>query len=128
MSNYRDYLKQIEELTRKAEAARREETAAAIADIKQKIRQFGLTAEDVGLAARAPRGATKTAASRGAAKGPGRKAATRKGAPSAQKGVKRKVKYRGPEGQPWSGVGRKPVWLVDALAAGRTLEEFAVQQ
>ena len=135
MSNYLDYLKQIDELTKKAEAARREERGAAIADIKAKIKAFGLTAEDVGLVERASRGRAPSPATRGGARkeaagkagGPGRPAG-RKGKPSPMKGVKRKVKYRGPEGQPWSGVGRKPVWLVDALAAGRTLEEFAVQQ
>jgi DNA-binding protein H-NS len=137
MSNYHDYLKQIEELTKKAETARREETTAVIADIKQKIKQFNLTAADIGLAAREPRAnakgtATKTAAAKSGAPakaagrkraGPGRPAGT----PSAQKGVKRRIKYRGPDGQAWSGVGRKPIWVTEALAAGRTLEDFAVQ-
>jgi DNA-binding protein H-NS len=37
------------------------------------------------------------------------------------------VKYRDPEtGKGWSGRGRQPVWLVEKLNAGRTLEEFAV--
>jgi DNA-binding protein H-NS len=58
----------------------------------------------------------------GSAAGPGRK-----GTPSPQKGVKRRVKFRGPDGQAWSGVGRKPVWVVEALAAGRSLEEFAAE-
>ena len=124
MSNYQEYLKQIEELTKKAETARKEEVSAAIADIKAKIKAFGLTAADVGLEPKKPREAAKAAAPAKAAakKGPGRKAG-----PSAQKGVKRKIKYRGPAGQPWSGVGRKPVWVVEALASGKALEEFAVQ-
>ncbi|MBP9528062.1 MAG: H-NS histone family protein [Laribacter sp.] len=38
------------------------------------------------------------------------------------------AKYRNPEnGQTWSGRGRKPSWITDLLAQGRTLEEFAVQ-
>jgi DNA-binding protein H-NS len=41
--------------------------------------------------------------------------------------VKRRIKYRGPAGQAWSGVGRKPLWVAEALAAGRSLEDFAVQ-
>ena len=78
----------------------------------------------MGLEPKKPREAAKAAAPAKAAakKGPGRKAG-----PSAQKGVKRKIKYRGPAGQPWSGVGRKPVWVVEALASGKALEEFAVQ-
>jgi DNA-binding protein H-NS len=127
MSNYQEYLKQIEELSKKAEAARKEETSSVIADIKAKIKAFGLTAEDLGLEVKKTRG-------RPAKAGPGRPAAAKKesaparrGRPSAQKGIKRKIKYRGPEGQAWSGVGRKPVWVVEALAAGRTLEEFLAE-
>jgi DNA-binding protein H-NS len=35
-------------------------------------------------------------------------------------------KYRGQNGELWSGRGRKPLWLVTALANGATLEQFAV--
>ncbi|MEN9313775.1 MAG: hypothetical protein RIS35_168 [Pseudomonadota bacterium] len=136
MSNYIEYMKQIDELTKKAEAARKEERGAAIADIKAKIKAFGFTADELGLVEKAPRGrppadgpgrgAGKKAAAK-KADGPGR-AVGRKGKPSPLKGVKRKVKYRGPAGQPWSGVGRKPVWVTEAIAAGKTLESFAVSE
>jgi DNA-binding protein H-NS len=38
-----------------------------------------------------------------------------------------KVKYRNPANfsQTWSGTGRKPAWLVEALASGKTLEDLA---
>jgi len=37
-------------------------------------------------------------------------------------------KYRDPEsGQTWVGRGKRPTWLVNALAGGRTLESFAAQ-
>ena len=35
-------------------------------------------------------------------------------------------KYRGPNGELWSGRGRKPNWLMTQLASGATLEQFAV--
>jgi DNA-binding protein H-NS len=78
-----------------------------IADIKQKIASFGLTAQDLGLSASA--GGTRKKA----------------GGSSAKKvGV---VKYRGPNGETWSGGrGRKPQWVVNALAAGKSLDEFLV--
>jgi DNA-binding protein H-NS len=46
-----------------------------------------------------------------------------KGKPKAEE---RLVKYRNTAepSQTWTGMGRKPGWLVEALAAGRTLEEF----
>ena len=39
-----------------------------------------------------------------------------------------KVKYKNPDNpsQTWSGTGRKPSWLVEALASGKTLEDFEV--
>jgi len=129
MSTYHDYLKQIEELRGKAESARREETAAVIADIKAKIKLYGLSAQDLGLGEKKSRGRPAKAApaekpAAAAAKKPGRKA--RGG--TAQKGVKRRIKYRGPEGQPWTGVGRKPGWVVAALAEGKTLADFEIKQ
>jgi DNA-binding protein H-NS len=41
---------------------------------------------------------------------------------------KRSIKYRNTDNhqETWTGRGRKPTWLVDALAAGRDLEDFAV--
>ena len=57
------------------------------------------------------------------------------GAVSGQDKAAREVKPRGPvaakyrdeaTGKAWSGRGLKPTWLREALAAGRTLEEFAV--
>lgn len=37
-------------------------------------------------------------------------------------------KYRHPENAEitWSGRGRKPAWIVEALAAGKSLEDFAI--
>jgi DNA-binding protein H-NS len=45
-----------------------------------------------------------------------------------RKGEERPVKYRNPgnESQTWTGMGRKPGWLVEALAGGRKLEEFTI--
>lgn len=36
------------------------------------------------------------------------------------------IRYRSPEGQTWTGRGRTPSWLVDAMANGATKEQFAV--
>ena len=36
------------------------------------------------------------------------------------------TKYRGPNGEEWSGRGLTPRWLSALIAAGRTKEEFAV--
>lgn len=41
---------------------------------------------------------------------------------------KRNIKYRNTEdsNETWTGRGRKPTWLVEALAAGKNVEDFAV--
>lgn len=109
MPTYLELKDQAEKLMAQAEQLRQKETEDAIADIKAKMKAYGLTPQDLGFAAigggngrRAPRG-------------PGAKSA----APA---------KYRGPNGESWGGGrGRKPQWVVKALAQGRKLEEFEVR-
>ena len=40
----------------------------------------------------------------------------------------RTVKYRNPAdlSQTWTGTGRKPAWLAEALTSGQTLEDFKI--
>lgn len=105
MATYLELKEQAEKLLAQAEKVREQEIADTIADIKRKIEAYGLTAADLGLA-----------------KGPGGPGASR------AKGPKSAIKYRGPNGEPWSGGrGRKPQWVVEALKSGRNLEEFAVK-
>ncbi|TFZ03843.1 H-NS histone family protein [Ramlibacter humi] len=121
MTTYLELKQQAEKLMAEAEQLRRQEIEQVIAELKAKIKAYGLTARDLGLAqAASPRAAAparkKAAASaKPATKGRGRAKST---APA---------KYRGPNGETWSGGrGRKPRWVVQALAEGRKLEEFAV--
>lgn len=103
MATYLELKEQAEKLLAQAEEMREQEIADAIAQIKEKIRLYGLTAEDLGLA-------------RG---GPGRSA--------RGKAAAAPIKYRGPNGETWSGGrGRKPQWVTQALKQGRKLEDFAV--
>ena len=47
--------------------------------------------------------------------------------PKGKKAI-RPAKYRNPDNdtETWTGAGRKPTWLVEALASGGKLEDFAV--
>lgn len=109
MATYLELKEQAEKLLAQAEQIRQQETEQAIADIKAKMKAYGLTARDLGFA---------SGSSAGAKRAPRRAS----GAPSAP------PKYRGPNGETWSGGrGRKPQWVVDALAKGRKLEEFEIK-
>lgn len=104
MATYLELKEQAEKLLAEAEKMREQEIADAIAEIKEKIRAYGLTAEDLGFAR----------------SGPGRGARSRNAAPV--------IKYRGPNGETWSGGrGRKPQWVTEALKQGKKLEDFAVK-
>ena len=113
MATYLELKEQAEKLLAEAERVREQEISDAIADIKGKIELYGLTAADLGLA----RNTGGPGASRGRpAKSAGKSAS------------KSPIKYRGPNGETWSGGrGRKPQWVVQALKDGRHIEEFAVQ-
>lgn len=62
----------------------------------------------------------------GRKRGPGK----RKGAAGAKPGGKLPPKYRNPANpeQGWSGHGRRPQWVLDHLAAGKPLEELAIEK
>ena len=47
--------------------------------------------------------------------------------PRGDIGAKRAAKYRGPNGEEWSGRGRMPNWLAALEAEGRGREEFLIQ-
>ena len=47
--------------------------------------------------------------------------------PRSDIGIRRAAKYRGPNGEEWSGRGRTPNWLAALEAEGRGREEFLIQ-
>lgn len=51
--------------------------------------------------------------------------------PKKQKGSKagstRPAKYRGPNGELWAGVGRKPGWMEEAIKNGATQDSFLIK-
>lgn len=98
MSRYKELQEQIAALQKQAEEARKQEMASVVAEIKAKMAEYGITMEDLESAVRG------------------------KGRRKASSGV---AKYRNPAtGEQWSGKGRKPGWLVQALEQGRSMEEF----
>jgi len=96
----RDVLAKIKKLQAEADALRRKEANHVIESIREAIETYGLTAADFGLA------------------------------PQQHKrlsGKKRELPVTSGDKQSsiWSGRGKKPVWLTEALAHGQPLAEFA---
>lgn len=95
MKTYQAVRAQIAKLEREAEELRRQELKNIIAQVRQAIADYGLTAADLGLAGR------------------GRKAVGRQ-ARAARRTVG-EAKYRDPKsGQTWTGRGRPPAWIAQA--------------
>jgi DNA-binding protein H-NS len=98
MATYKELKAQAEALLKQAETARRAEISAVVAEIQARMREYGITIDDL-------KGGAKKGKSRGAVA----------------------AKYRNPAtGDSWSGRGRAPRWLADAMAKGRSKEEFRV--
>lgn len=118
--SYEQVLKRIETLKAEAEKLRRKETADVVARIRDAIAHYELSAADLGLAP--GRAAAAKPVVRKA-----RKAGGRKGAGKGKGTGTVPVKYRDEAGHTWTGRGLHPVWLREAIAAGRTLADFAVK-
>ena len=102
MTTYKELLLQRGELEQQINDAWKREAKEAISQVKRLITDYSLTASDCGF---------------------------RSGgdvAPVERVRTPAPVKYRGPEGQTWSGRGRAPNWLVAMEAQGRHKDAFLV--
>ena len=116
MSNLIDLQSQIEKLQKQADDLRAKEFDKTVQDIIAKMRAFGITAKDLKLVGfrRA-----KTDAGSGAKMSRGKAKRTKSGTVAA--------KYRGPNGEAWSGRGLPPRWLASLVAQGQKKEDFAIK-
>ena len=115
--SYAQVVKQIEALQAEAEKLRRAEIEGVVARIRDAIKAYNLTAADLGLSAK-PGRRSKAA---GVANPFGKRRSGKAGkGPSV-------VKFRNDSGGEWGGIGKRPQWLRDALAAGKQLSDFAVR-
>jgi len=98
---YMQIQKQIEQLQKQADALRSTEVKGVIERIKVAIAHYGLTAAHLGL-------------------GPG----TRSPKSAGKRPAKASAQFSDGDDNNWSGRGPRPRWLRDALAAGRSIDEF----
>ena len=118
MSNLIDIQSQIEKLQKQASEIKAKEFQSTIQDILAKMQAFGITVKDLQNAK--PTKSAKVVRGKKAA-GPGKLPKVGKRA-----GVAVAAKYRGPNGETWSGRGLTPKWLAALIAQGQSKESFAV--
>lgn len=100
--SYEELMGKAQAIMARAERIRRAQKAGVIAEIREKMNVFGITAEELGAAG-----------------------TSRKGAAGAK--AKAEPKYRGPNGELWSGgPGRRPDWVKAVAAAGGDIEQYRI--
>lgn len=99
MATYQELKAQAEALLKQAEAARRAEIASVVADIQARMKEYGISIDDL-------RGGAKKGKPRGAVAAKYKNAAT---------------------GETWSGRGRAPKWLADEMAKGKSKDAFLIK-
>lgn len=110
---YTQIQRQIETLQKQAEKLKANEISGVVERIKVAIAHYGLTAEQLGY------GGGKSSSGK-----PKREInKTTSGSPKSA----RSVAYGDGNGNVWGGRGPRPRWLRDAIAAGDTLEQFAIK-
>lgn len=118
MSNLIDIQSQIEKLQKQASEIKAREFDKTVQEIRAKMEAFGITAKDL-------------QSGKGRGKGGAAKAGVvRKRSPAGTKKKSASVvaaKYRGPNGETWSGRGLTPRWLATLVAQGGTKEDFAIK-
>ena len=115
MSNLLDIQSQIEKLQKQANDIRAKEFDATVQDILAKMQAFGITIKDLQTA--------KPAKGRKSVVKPRTAKAAK---PSKRAGVAVAPKYRGPNGETWTGRGLMPKWLSALVAQGQSKESFAI--
>ena len=122
MSTLIDIQTQIEKLQKQASDIRIREFDKTVQDIVAKMQAFGISLKDIQSASVRGNKAKAKAKAKGDAKPLREK--TRKTGPAATPVA---AKFRGPNGESWSGRGLTPNWLVALIAEGKKKEEFAIQ-
>ena len=105
MTNLIEIQNQIALLQKQAEEIKAEQFASTVQEILAKMEAFGITVADLdGSKGRARKPTTK---------------ATKSANPAP-------AKFRGPNGETWSGRGLMPRWLEALVAEGQSKESFAI--
>lgn len=114
MSKLIELQSQIDKLQKQAAEIRSKEFISTVEEIQKLMTAYGITVKDLqGLKPKANAG-----------KSVGASKAKQVKPPKSSKPVA--AKYRGPNGETWSGRGLMPKWLATLIASGLTKEAFLI--
>ena len=142
MNNLVEIQGQIDKLQKQADEIRIKEFDKTVQDILARMSAFGITLKDL----QGPKSGSKSGRSGGKRSSAGKRLAggsaggsagnrasstalsakARAKGPSARAGIAVAAKFRGPNGESWTGRGLMPRWLTALVAQGRQKEEFAI--
>ena len=107
---------QIEKLQKQAADIKAREFDKTVQDIRAKMQAFGITAKDLQAVKRNAKGKKDAVPKKRSGVG-------------ATKNVLKPVapKFRGPNGETWSGRGLTPRWLATLQTEGRNKDDFAIK-
>jgi DNA-binding protein H-NS len=126
MSNLIDIQSQIDKLTKQASEIKAREFDKTVQEIVAKMNAFGISLKNLQQALGGTRRQVKGRASKvKAGSSAGRKPSAKTKSKFA--GTVVAAKFRGPNGESWSGRGLMPRWLSALVAQGQTKEDFAVK-
>ncbi|OYU45451.1 MAG: nucleoid-structuring protein H-NS [Burkholderiales bacterium PBB4] len=122
MSNLIDIQTQIQKLQKQASEIKAREFDATVRDILTKMEAFGISIKDL-------QGASSGRKARGRPAGKAKDAVKVKaaGAKVKKAGAVVAAKYKGPNGETWTGRGLTPRWLAALVAQGQAKEDFAIK-
>jgi DNA-binding protein H-NS len=109
---------QIEKLQKQANEIKSKEFDSTVQEIVALMRLYSISVKDI-----------QTALARSDTAKPKKAGASKRGAVKASSAKSQTVapKYRGPNGETWSGRGLTPRWMAALIAEGRQKEDFVIQ-
>ena len=114
MSNLIDIQSQIEKLQKQANEIKSKEFNSTVQDILTKMQAFGITIKHLQTAKPAKAGVSRA------------KPKFKVGGAPKKATVAVAPKYRGPQGETWTGRGLMPKWLSVLTAQGQSKESFLI--
>lgn len=115
---YSNLMGEIEKLQSQANILHQQEVQSVIKNIQQQMKDYGLSPKDLDFG---------TGRGRKAASDQEQQVSSIDEQPRKSRGRKPSPKFRHPEsGITWSGRGRMPKWISEAIQQGKTKEDFAI--